>query len=497
MIRIVSRLGVLALVLSAAFGLAAQDSPEGAVEILLEDGRSISRTPVGMTESGDLKLADNDGGVAVVPLTQILNLSWNGRHAQTLSEDKTRIYFQDYSVLIGDLESIDKGMFRIKHNELGELQGQSNSLMRIVYAGNPDADGRAFDKSSLFDGDTWTHGTIVSFGEKGYRVNTEEGETTVELPIATAYFKGDNPSGSLPGVYLCLELISGERLIGLMENWTDDGIQLSTPSIGRVTIPENVLATAEFRSTPVFPYWRFSVVDRNGLQEFNRNGEALWKNQRIRSPIGIERLPDGRTIVADRVLRELHMLSKDGSTVWKTKMPQNGYTMGYLPREGVIVVTEYTTGTFTEFNLKGEQVQSFKGVDMVLSIAGTNRGTYLVSTARREVVEVSREGESLRKCMPANLIHAGSVRELPNGNFLLADYGGRRVAEFDWDGKEIWKQGDLEGPKSAFRLPDGSTLVLEQRGGLQRNGRLVEISPDGTFTWKLEDIVSPQAFDID
>jgi len=75
-----------------------------------------------------------------------------------------------------------------------------------------------------------------------------------------------------------------------------------------------------------------------------------------------------------------------------------------------------------------------------------------------------------------------NARVLTNGHYLVSHYLGRRVAEYDAEGKEVWTAKMTTGVHSAVRLPNGNTMVALTDGGPTG---LREISPSGEIVWSL------------
>ena len=90
------------------------------------------------------------------------------------------------------------------------------------------------------------------------------------------------------------------------------------------------------------------------------------------------------------------------------------------------------------------------------------------------VKEVSPEGEVVWEYTGANSCYG--CQPLPNGNVLIADFGGGRAVEVNREKEVVWehKEGNI---CDAFRLPNGNTLITT-------NSRFVELTPDKEEVWK-------------
>ena len=79
-----------------------------------------------------------------------------------------------------------------------------------------------------------------------------------------------------------------------------------------------------------------------------------------------------------------------------------------------------------------------------------------------------------------------NARKLLNGNYLVTHYGGQKVTEYSPDGKIVRDIPVPGGPHSAFRLPNGNTLIA--CGDKVKSGAMVvEVDPDGKTVWSVTD----------
>jgi len=77
-----------------------------------------------------------------------------------------------------------------------------------------------------------------------------------------------------------------------------------------------------------------------------------------------------------------------------------------------------------------------------------------------------------------------NARKLKNGNYLVTHYGKQKVVEYSPDGKVVREIPAPGGPHSAFRLPDGNTLIAcgdKIKGG----AKVIEVDPDGKTVWSV------------
>ncbi len=68
-----------------------------------------------------------------------------------------------------------------------------------------------------------------------------------------------------------------------------------------------------------------------------------------------------------------------------------------------------------------------------------------------------------------------SAQRLENGNTLVSEITGSRVAEWDRDGKIIWQHTGLQNARTAQRFSNGNTLITDLRGVrvVNRQGKII------------------------
>lgn len=76
-----------------------------------------------------------------------------------------------------------------------------------------------------------------------------------------------------------------------------------------------------------------------------------------------------------------------------------------------------------------------------------------------------------------------NARRLPDGHYLVAHYGGKKVVEYDGNGKSVWEVPVSGGAHSVMRLPNGNTVVAVADS--DKNPRIVEYNPRKEIVWQL------------
>jgi hypothetical protein len=119
-----------------------------------------------------------------------------------------------------------------------------------------------------------------------------------------------------------------------------------------------------------------------------------------------------------------------------------------------------------------------------------NGDTFIGESNAGRLLEVNPAGRIVRRIrllaegQDGGSAYMRNARRLPNGNYLVAHYGGEVVREYGPDGKVVWQVAAPGGPHSVVRLPDGNTLIASaDRGGAP--ARVFEVARDGRTVWEV------------
>jgi HEAT repeat protein len=174
----------------------------------------------------------------------------------------------------------------------------------------------------------------------------------------------------------------------------------------------------------------------NRVTERDCRGEIRWQKL-VESPLVAQRLPNGHTFIASRVL--LLELDRDGKEVFSLPAPNGQPIMKALklPNGDIACVT--VGQRFYRLDTAGKELSSF-------------------------TVSLQTSG--------------GRVEVLPNGHVLIPQMDAGKVVEYDADGKAVWEAETVQ-PVAAVRLANGNTLVTSMS---QR--RAVELDRTGKEVWE-------------
>jgi HEAT repeat protein len=167
------------------------------------------------------------------------------------------------------------------------------------------------------------------------------------------------------------------------------------------------------------------------ITERNLKGDILWQKDAGNFPISARRLPDGHTFIVGR--NRISEVDRSGREVAAINRPANDVMTARKMRDGKVVIV------------------SSQSCLVVLDATG-------------------RELKSVRLLAVSNF--GNDV--LPKGGVLVPLSWQNKVLEYDAEGKVVWEAA-VPQPMSAFRLPDGHTLVSTQ----QWPAKVVELDREG------------------
>ncbi len=175
-----------------------------------------------------------------------------------------------------------------------------------------------------------------------------------------------------------------------------------------------------------------------------------------------------------------------GKKVWEHEAPlsndvwmlENGnllFTTGY----GVLEVTR-----------KNDTIFCYNSKSHIFACQRlANGNTFIGECDSGRLLEVSSDGKIMKELsiLPLGVTDGKksfirNARKLDNGHYLVAHFGGKKVVEYDENGKIYWEVPVSGGAHSVIRLPNGNTLVAVT--DMDKNPRIVEINPDKEVVWE-------------
>ncbi|UCF50057.1 MAG: aryl-sulfate sulfotransferase [Thermoplasmatales archaeon] len=221
--------------------------------------------------------------------------------------------------------------------------------------------------------------------------------------------------------------------------------------------------------------------------EVDINGTIVWEYNEASTPIDVERLNNGNTLIVESYGQErVFEIDNDGNVIWEYKgevFPfhpadaerlENGNTLitfGRLNQRGIIevdingtIIWEYDcTGLFYTGDL--ERLENGNTL-MIISI--TDNDTRLIEVDDNSTVVWEYRG----------LDFPVDAERLENGNTLIANHDGL-VIEIDIDNKIVWDYNGTNSIIDVERLLNGNTLIVDSR-----DSRVIEVDIDGNIVWE-------------
>lgn len=231
-----------------------------------------------------------------------------------------------------------------------------------------------------------------------------------------------------------------------------------------------------------------------------RNTQAYSPPGRLDWPTGVERLPNGHTLITDAgywsgqgsEILEVDLL---GNIVWRYEGEVRFAHTAKLLSNGNILIADTSNNRIIEVNRNGQLIfssEDWSGGSGILSdgsklsypnnIHITPSGCFVITDRNNNrVVEADRDGKIIKQFK--NLKHPHNGEILPNGNLLFANSDANLVQEIDSSGRVVWSYGDspsesLYWPRDANRLSNGNTLITDSK-----NHRVIEVTPENEIVW--------------
>ena len=211
-------------------------------------------------------------------------------------------------------------------------------------------------------------------------------------------------------------------------------------------------------------------------------------------PLGVERLPDGNTLIVDcgrtAGAQDARALEVDslGRLVWaylKSDVPFL-HTARRLPNGNTLMSASY-----------GDRVvEADRRSDTVWTMATglhypneayrlANGNTLITDRDNNRVIEVTTGRQIVWSYTSLNAPHNGN--RLANGNTLISDSDNNRIIEVDSSGAIVWQYStNLNWPRSAERLENGNTLIA-----VSSSGRVIEVDGGGAIVWSVSNMSAP------
>jgi len=216
-----------------------------------------------------------------------------------------------------------------------------------------------------------------------------------------------------------------------------------------------------------------SVFGDNVLREIDAlTGKTLFEAQPgFNYPWGSHATPEGHRLAVDFAQSLIVEYDARGKVCWRQTVPgrptsverlANGRTLLALSDSGIVVEIDRLGKVVWEIRLDGRPTTAQRLADGNTLVALQNGG---------KVVAVNRQGVVAWQIAGMGAPH--TAEQLDNGNVLVCDFS-LGINEYDRRGKIVWSKQGVNNPAQAQRLANGNTLVSGAEG-------LMEFDPKGNL----------------
>ncbi len=180
--------------------------------------------------------------------------------------------------------------------------------------------------------------------------------------------------------------------------------------------------------------------------EVDERGRETWSySAGLEHPVAAQRLPNGNTVIGDMLLGKVVEVDPAGKPVWSYENPELSQRRMRSVRRtaaGTTLISVERLNKIIEVDRAGKIVWTFQaaGGDERFPYQAhrlPNGNTLIGLAAPGEVVEVAPDGRIVRSVGglddKVRMAWCSGLQPLPGGGFLVSDYTGRRLLEFDAD----------------------------------------------------------------
>jgi hypothetical protein len=236
----------------------------------------------------------------------------------------------------------------------------------------------------------------------------------------------------------------------------------------------------------------YTMTDAS-LMEVSPGGELVWQYVvELAFPHSAERLSNGDTLVSDTAHDRVFRVSAAGEITWSSDdwgggsgTLSDGSHLRYpndaeLLDNGHLLITDRNNNRAIEVDEAGQIVWTYGRLTRPHNADRLPNGnTMIANSEENQVIEVDPAGEIVWSYGGSDILDwPRDADRLPNGNTLIADSRHNRVIELDTNGQVVWSFSALSLPYEADRLPNGNTLIADNS-----HRRVIEVSPAGEIVW--------------
>ena len=186
----------------------------------------------------------------------------------------------------------------------------------------------------------------------------------------------------------------------------------------------------------------FSYASLHKVVEIDKNQKEVWTCcDGLDHPLAAQRLPNGNTLIGDAKAGRVIEVTPDKKIVWEYKSDDlanmRSRNSNRTPQGTTLIAVE-AVGKLIEVDKDGKIIWTYQTADtkrrLYVGHRLPNGNTMISLSDPGEAIEVDKSGKVLRSVGPSTGFAFGwtsGIDVLPNGNWLINDYTGRRLVEVD------------------------------------------------------------------
>lgn len=194
----------------------------------------------------------------------------------------------------------------------------------------------------------------------------------------------------------------------------------------------------------------YTVGSQSKVVEVDRDGQEVWSfSTGLEHPLAAQRLPNGNTLIGDAKQGRVLELDKTGKVAWEyqsadlanmrmrnANRTESGTTLIAVEAVAKLIEVDAAKKIIWQWQApEGDKRRLYQGRRL------KNGNTMVALSDPGELLEIDPAGKTVRSVGGKNLAMqfgwASGHTVLPNGNWLLADYTGRRLVEIDAKGNMV------------------------------------------------------------
>lgn len=194
----------------------------------------------------------------------------------------------------------------------------------------------------------------------------------------------------------------------------------------------------------------YTVGPQKKVIEVDANAKEVWTCcAGLNHPLAAQRLPNGNTLIGDNGLRKVLEVDQAGKTVWEyanDEMKPAQIRNVHRTEAGTTLIALEGTAKLIEVNREGRIVWQWQAPEkekrrLYQGRRLANGNTVMSLSHPGELVEVDPSGKVVRSIggskMDIRMGWTSGFAQLPNGNWLINDYTGRRLIQVDSKGDVV------------------------------------------------------------